>query len=82
MNREGAPLAERAFDGHASPVSLNDMLHDGESESRSAELAAAGLVDTVEPLEEARQVLVPYPAAAIDHIDHDFVSVFPSGNGV
>ena len=46
MNGEGAPLIRRAFDGHATPVRLNDVLHDGEPEPRSAEFSAPGLVDS------------------------------------
>ena len=37
------------------------MLDDGEAQAGAAQVAAAGLVDAVESLEEARQVFPPMP---------------------
>ena len=55
------PRPTRAVDGHAAAVRLGDVLDDRQAEARAAEVAAAGLVDAVEPLEEPRQVLARMP---------------------
>ena len=51
MNREGTPLPQRTFDGDVAAMGLNDVLDDGQTEPGAAELATAGFVHPVEPLE-------------------------------
>ena len=48
-------------------MQLHGVLHDGESQTRAAVLAAAALVDAHETLEELGQVLVGHPFAVVVH---------------
>ena len=59
------PTPERAFDGHAAAMGLHDVLDDGQPQAGAAQLAAAGPIDAIEPLEDARQVLGGDAAAAV-----------------
>ena len=75
MDGEDAAFARRAFDIDAALMGLDDVLDDGQAEAGAAELAAAGAIDAVEALEEARQVLRGDAAAAIADVDGDFVVI-------
>ena len=61
--RNVLPLPDGAVHRDAAAVRLGDVLDDGQTQARAAQIAAAGLVDAVEPLEEPRQVLARYAAA-------------------
>ena len=65
MQREDTALIERTLYRRAAPVGLGNVLDDRQTQSRAAELSAAGLVDPIEPLEEPRQVLRADPAAVV-----------------
>ena len=73
VDRERAADAERAFDGHAAAMRLHDVLDDRQAQAGAAELAAAGPIDAVEPLEDPREVLGGDAAAAIGDGDQHFV---------
>ena len=65
MQCKGASLAGGALYRNGAVVGLDDMVDDGQSESCSSECAAAGLVDSVKPLEEPRQMLSRNSASLI-----------------
>jgi len=71
VDGEFAALAHRAFDGDAATVGLDDALDDGKAEAGAAELAAPGLVDAVEALEEAGKVLRVNATAVVADADDD-----------
>ena len=48
-----------------STMQLNGVFHDGEAETCASEFAAPALVDTVEPLEDTRQMLLRYSNAIV-----------------
>ena len=49
--------ADDALDGDPAAVDLRDVLDDRQPQPGAAQVAAARLVDAVEPLEQPRQVL-------------------------
>ena len=49
---EGAAFSRRALDDGSAAMGLGDVLHDGQSESRTAEAPTARLVNTIESLED------------------------------
>src|SRR6266702_1731248 len=55
-DRELAALAEHTAGADRAVQGLHEMLDDGQPEPGAAQLARPGLVDAVEPLEDARQV--------------------------
>ena len=54
---ESGAGAELAFRPDAAPMGLHDVLHDGQAQAGAAGLARARLVDAIEALEDALQVL-------------------------
>src|SRR5258708_37218118 len=68
---EGAAVAEFAFGADGAAVGEHDVFGDGETEAGAAGFAGAGLVDAVEALEEAGQVLGGNAGAEILHIKFD-----------
>src|SRR5689334_2179720 len=63
--------AGRALRTDLAAVRLDEVLHDGEPEPRTARLARATGVDAVEALEDARQVLGGDAAPRVAHADPD-----------
>ena len=54
-------------------VDLGDVLHDRQTQSGTAEITAARLVDAVEALEQPRQVLALDAAPLVGDADRDLV---------
>ena len=51
------------------PIDCDQVLDDREAQPGAAQLAAAGLVDAVEPLEDARQVVAGDADAGVGDLD-------------
>ena len=62
---ERAALADGALDLYAAAVGPGNMLDDGQSQARSTELPAPGLVHSIESFEQAGQVATFNAAAFI-----------------
>jgi len=71
MDREDRAPAQFALHVEGAAVVADDVLDDGESEPRAAEIARARRVDPVEALGQARQLLARDPLAAVAHGDRD-----------
>ena len=59
-----------------STMQLNGVFHDGETETCASEFAASAFIDTVESLEDTRQMLLRYSNAIVGE------SELPMGVGV
>src|SRR5438046_3703213 len=68
-HREARATARLAFDAHRRAHAFGQVLGDGEPEARAPQLAAAGLVDAVEALEDAGEMLGRYAGPVVRH-DH------------
>ena len=62
-----APLTQRRFNPDATTVHLDDLLGDGEAEAGPALGLGVGVVDLVELLEDAVQLLRRYPWTRVGH---------------
>ena len=67
VDGEKAAFAQAAFHRDVAAVGLGDVLDDGQAQARPAQIAAASLVDAVEPLEQARKVLARHSRAVVQH---------------
>src|SRR5438128_615960 len=72
---KGAALAHRAGDRHLPAMHLRDVLHDSESETCTAALAAACLIDTVKTLKDTIEVVVWNADPLITHVDDQHIVV-------
>lgn len=72
MDHEPAAPGPIAFHPDLSAVGFDDVLHDGEAESRAAQFARAGFVHSVESLKHSRSVRFRNPDAGVgdDDLDH------------
>ena len=59
---------------------LHQVLDDRQTQPGAAELAAARLVDAVEPLEDARQVVARDADAGVGDLDAGFVVIAEAGH--
>src|SRR2546427_12772722 len=71
LEPERAPFSHLAIDADAALVELNRVLHDGEPQPRAAQRPRPALVDPVEALEEARQMLGLDAPARIENAHAD-----------
>lgn len=55
-NHEPAAFGLIGFDPDFSAVSFNDMLHNGQAEAGSAQLAGSGFIDAIKTFEDARSI--------------------------
>ena len=67
LHLEGRALAERRFDPDATAVHLDDLLGDGEAEAGPALRLGVGVVDLMELLEDAAQLLSRNAGASVGH---------------
>src|SRR5690349_9077516 len=72
---EGRALAHPGVDVDHAFVVVDDVADDGEPEAGPARLAAAGVVDAVEPLEHPLEVARRDADAVVDHRDPDALAV-------
>ena len=57
---------------------LQNLLRDGQTKARAARLARARLVDAVEPVEQAGQILLRDADAVVRDADIDIFPLFPT----
>src|SRR5579863_6164544 len=77
MTRERAALADDAAHLELRAVPLQNVLDDGEAESRAAGRARAALIDTVEALGQSRDMLGGDADAGVGHGEVTAVLVHP-----
>ena len=77
--RKGRSVPFPALHLHTSAMGLDDMFDDRKPKTGAADLAAAGLIASIEPFKKPRQMLPAYPDACVPHPDQDLVPV-PSRN--
>src|SRR5947207_7719652 len=68
-------LPHRAGDRHLPAMHLRDVLHDSESETCTAALTAARLIDTVKTLKDTIEVVARNADPLITHVDDQHVVV-------
>ena len=72
---EAAARAEDAFGLDCAAVGLDEPAGDGQTQSGSAGAAGAGRVNSVEPVEQARQIFGRYARAGVSHGHLDAAAV-------
>src|SRR4051812_48036112 len=65
--RENAAFSGLGFDIQAAAVAVHDVLYDGQAEAGSAQLPGSRGIDPVEPLGEARDMLLGDPFALVGY---------------
>ena len=69
LDAERGALVGLAFDADVAAEGLGEVLDDGEAEAGAAELAGAGFIDAVEPLEDAGEVLLGDADAGVGDLE-------------
>ncbi len=74
---EDAAAARPALHGHRAAVGLRDRLHDRQTETDPAQVAAAGLIEPGEALEDPLELVGGHAAARVGHHDRHQVALPP-----
>ena len=72
MHGKRASLPKGAFNGDPAAMGMGNVLDNGKTKTRSAELPTAGLIDPVESFKKTGQMLFWNPDTAIFNADLQF----------
>ena len=80
MDGEGAAPAQFTFHRYMPPVGLGDVFNDGKPQPGAAHVAAASLVDPIEPFKEPGEMLPGDAGALVLYPDDDVRARLMGGN--
>jgi len=75
MHEKRASFSKVAFNGDPAPMSMGNVLDNGEAKARTAELPATGLIDPVESFKKTEQMLFWNSDTVILNTDPQFFFV-------